>query len=181
MDSKVREHAALFRQLLQDQRETLKRRYESLMALGGDRLNHPLRERRLLEEMGSWIPLPHTCPAVVARLDAATFCSEERCGQKASLARAWSARHLGLKEEKTERLRAVAESPCWRDGFCRCRGRGKVVARVWALAGQQLKHTIADAQTKKSFLDGEACIQWLGVSHDEGAAPSEVVLWTHFR
>ena len=157
-------------------------RLASVLALQQDTAKNPLRERRGLKDLVPWVPVPHSCPSAIARLEAWKYSDVGNLtGQKAGLARAWKRRHQGLPK-KSDKWKARPDHRCWQQGFCVCSGQGRLVNTCWNNAKKIIQRTLArELGLKEKFLKGEVCLRWRPEElqqEGEGAEPSPI-LWTY--
>ena len=129
----------------------------SMLAKASSPQEH-LRHRQVLSEAcGVWKAYPHSCPCLLAEMDATTAVHGESDERIPHLVEAWATRHRVVNsssEETPEPLDTRKVKQCCKDGFCSCTAEGRRCKRIWAALMKGVKERFRGAEESRILSSG---------------------------
>ena len=143
-----------------------------------------LEERRRLKEVpgARWHHLPHSCKALAVSFSPADVlpqsCTEQRGAREQStrLAQAWTQRHTGLKDNKSDyRDPGLRRRACYLNHYCVCKGKGLHLQAIHRRFKAHLAKLCQDERISALLVDGKAAVLWISYKPQvpEGAPREE--------
>ena len=162
----VREMSRVLRRLKQGQCKDIQDKALDLLRECKDVEKTCFAGREGLKELPctSFIGVPGRCPGLALSLDTAVAARSIMSHHShISLAEAWQQRHLGLVSSSWQHpLRRQNPRRCFKQGYCSCRGVGRLLLRMSKRLERYLKQKSINESFLHSLIEGHIILEWLG-------------------
>ena len=118
----------------------------------------------------TWHSFPGPCPTLLASFEpdnVMPFAKHSGSPGSLHLAQGWQQRHLGIEQRKWEhgevRLATNRRRMCLASSFCRCRGNGKLVAKIHGRFMRHLKQLCQEKHVEDLMVSGHMLLQFVSI------------------